>query len=80
LEASAKNDSIAVSRTNIMEGHTKKYAGKMGNQAANDTRVAGGAPDMKVYKASKTSGEDVKGPDRYFRPGTVEKNASRISR
>jgi hypothetical protein len=83
LDASAKNDSVTAYNKNIMEGHTKAYAGKMGNKAANETRTKGGAPDMNVYKNTTNPGskhmDTSAGGDTYFRKGPVEKDAPRIT-
>lgn len=83
LEATSKTDSVSAYNKNIMEGHTKKFAAKMGNKAANDTRTKGGAPDMNVYKNSSNPGSPYSDSssmgDTYFRKGSVETNPPRIT-
>jgi len=83
LESTAKTDSVSSYNKNMMEGHSKKYSAKMGNQAANVTREKGGASDMKVYKGTTNPGsknmDTSAGGDVYFRPGSVEKDAPRVS-
>ena len=57
IEALAKKDSIAAAGSRKLSGGNKLQQGLQGNLAANKTRAAGGAGDMRVMRGTEFTGD-----------------------
>lgn len=80
VESQAKSDSISGAAVRGLSGGNKFQQGMAGNKSANKTRVAGGAPDMTVFRGKSTnSGGFLSGGDvTYTRNKPVEKDFTKM--